>query len=808
MRHAFRNLLRTPGFTAVAILTLALGIGANAAIFSIVNGVVLRPLSYPEPDELVYISSQFPGLGFDQFWVSPPEYLELAERQRSFEHVGAYTSGESNLTAPDRPRRVNRATVTASLMDALGVGPARGRAIQLADQQPGAAPVVVLSHGLWTSAFGGDAGLVGRTIEVDGVQRTVVGIMPRGFDLGDERVELLTPLTLEANFPQRRGNHFLYLIGRLKPGQTLPGARAELETLLAQWRQTVPEGHVPSPDQHRLRYDDYQEQLVGGARRAVWVLQAAVGFVLLIACANLANLLLARSENRRREFATRLALGASRARLLQQFVTEGVVLAGLGGLLGLALAALGVPALVALYQDTLPRAPEVSVDLNVALFAVLVSLVTGFVFGLAPLLHLGEGHVSQTLREGATRSTTASASHRVRRTLVAAEIALAVVLVAGAALMLRTLWNLASVDAGFDRSNLVTFGLSLPAARYPDPEPVADFYQRLLDRLRAVPGVQGAAAMSGLPPLRQVQANDTDIEGYTAPPDGPFENVDYWQIATADYVDTLGIPVVAGRGFTPADALGPPVVLINETMARRFWKDRNPIGGRLRPGFGDSLPWFTIVGIVKDVKQGGLDQKTGTELYFNAAQAARVRRFAPRNLNVVLRTALPASALDAEIRRAVQETDPSLPVVKLRTMEDVFAESTERTRLLARLLGAFGVLALLLGALGTYGVLSYIVSERRREIGIRMALGAERSGVVALVMRQGVLMAGAGLVAGLAGAFMLDRVMGSLLFGVSPSDPFTLAGVTLTLGVAAALACYIPARRATRLDPMTVLRDE
>ncbi|HEY8550487.1 MAG TPA: ABC transporter permease [Vicinamibacterales bacterium] len=808
MRFAIRNLLRTPGFTLVAIATLALGIGANTAIFSIVNGVVLRPLAYPEPDRLVFITSQFPALGFAKFWVSPPEYLELAERQRTFERIGAYTTGQVNLTAPDRPRRVTSASVTGSLLEALGVQPQRGRLFSPQDEVTGAAPVAILSHDLWVSSFGADPGLVGRTIEVEGQPRTVVGIMPRGYDLGDERVELWQPLVFDANARTRRGSHFLYLVGRLAPGRTLQDARAELETLLAQWRQTVPEGHVPSTTEHRLQYESWQDEIVGGARRAVWVLQAAVAFVLLIACANLANLFLARSEGRQREFATRLALGATRTNLLGQFVTEGLVLTGAGAAVGVVLAWFAVPALLAVYQETLPRATEVSVDLGALLFTAALTLLTGFVFGLAPLFHLREGTVSQTLREGSSRTTGGSATHRVRRLLVGAEVALAVVLVAGAGLMLQTLWNLARIDAGFDRRNLVTFGLSLPQSRYPDPVAVTDLYERLLGTLRQLPGVTSAAAMSGLPPLRDVNANDTDIDGYTAPPNGPFENVDFYQVATAGYVETLGIPVVDGRAFTEADALGPPVVLINETMAKTFWKDRSAIGGRIRPPSASGLPWFTVVGIVKDVKQGGVDQKTGTEIYFNAAQAARVAQFAPRTMHIVLRTALPPEALDGPIRQMIQQIDPTLPIVNLRTMEDVFAESTRRTELLARLLGGFGLLALLLAALGTYGVLSYIVSERRREIGIRMALGAERRGVLALVMRQGAVMAGAGLVVGVAGVLLLDRVLGSLLFGVTASDPRTIAAVVLALGLTAALACYLPARRATRLDPMVVLRED
>jgi putative ABC transport system permease protein len=813
IRQAVRNLLRTPAFTLVAVITLALGIGANAAIFSVVNGVVLRPLGYPEPDRLVYITSQFPSLGFDQFWVSPPEYLELSERQHSFEAIGAYNTGQDNVAASDRPRRVVAANVTASLFDVLGVKPARGRAIQPGDMLTGSAPVVVLSHELWMSAFGGDGAIVGRPIEVDGGRPTVVGIMPPGFDIGDDRVELFEPLTLDGNVRQGRSNHFLYLVGRLRTGSTMTAARADLETLLAQWRQVTPEGHVPNQKGHRLRYDGYQEQIVGGARRAVWVLQAAVGFVLLIACANLANLLLARAESRQREFATRLALGATRGRLLRQFLTEGLVLSAAGAVLGLLIAAMGVPAMLASLRDSLPRAPHVSVDVVVVAFTIGVALLTGLAFGFAPLLHLGDATVAHTLRDGMTRTTSGSASQRLRKVFVAAEVALAVVLVAGAGLMLRTMWNLARVDAGFDRSRLVTFAVALPPVRYQQPQDAQAFYARLLDGLKALPGVQGAAAMSGLPPLRDVNANDTDIESYVTPvsngqPTGPLENVDYWQIVTTQYVETLGIPIVDGRGFQPSDEQGGPVVLVNETMARTFWTKRSPIGDRIRPGFGDQLPWYTVVGVVKDVKQGGVDRKTGTELYFHAGQAARISQFASRTMNVVMRTALPASALDGSIRQVVQRLDPSLPIVRLRGMDEVFAESTQRTQLLARMLAAFGALALFLAALGTYGVLSYVVAQRRREIGIRVALGAERGQVMRLVMRQGLVMAGAGVLAGLVGVFLLDRVMGALLFGVRGSDPLTLVSVVVSLSAAAALACFVPARRATRVDPMVVLRDE
>jgi putative ABC transport system permease protein len=570
------------------------------------------------------------------------------------------------------------------------------------------------------------------------------------------------------------------------PGQANPGA-----------------GHV-------LQMEPVQEEIVGSASRAIWVLQASVGFVLLIACANLANLLLARAETRHREFAVRTALGAGRGRLLRQFMTEGVLLSVAGGALGLVLARVGVAALLRAYPTSLPRTAEVTVDPTVLLFTLAVSVATGIVFGFAPIMHTRVAGLATALKEGGARGATGSARHHVRRGLVIAEVALAVMLVIGAGLLLRTVFNLASVDAGFDRARLVTFTMSVPAATYPQAAQRAQLYQRLLARLRELPGVQGATAMSGLPPERQVNANDTDIDNYTAPPDGPFENVDYYQNVATGYFETMGVPILEGRGFVETDAApSSPVTVVNETMVRTFWKDQNPIGQRVRPG-GPTTPWFTVIGIAKDVKQGGLDKKTGTELYFLVDQTANLAGGgqAPTTMNFVLRTAMPAATLGTAVENAVREADRSVPVVRLREMDAVFAESIRRPRLLAQLLGAFAGLALLLAAIGTYGVLSYSVLERRREIGIRMALGARQGSVLTQIMKQGLLLAAIGVAGGLAGAVALSRVLSSLLFGVQPTDPATMAAVVATITVVAAIACALPAWRASRLDPIVVLRDE
>ena len=806
--YALRSLGKSPGYATVTILTLALGIGANTAIFSVVNGVILKPLPYPAPERLVFITSQFPGLGFDQFWVSAPEFVEFAESNRSFQQVGAYRAGAVNLGTPDQPRRVNSAVITSELMPVLGVAPIRGRQFTREDTLPAAEDVAVLSSELWRSAFGGDESVVGRTVPIDGAPTRIVGIMPPGYDVHSERVQVWLPLTLDPANPGGRGGHFLYLVGRLRDGVSLAQARVDLETMLEKWPQRTQGNHVPTVKQHRIRFDGLQDDLVGSLRTALWVLQGAVGFVLLIACANLANLMLARAESRQREFAIRSALGAGRWRLLRQFLTEGIVLALIGGALGAALGFGGLRALLAANPEGLPRAGEIVLDPLVLLFTLVVSLVTGVLFGLSPLLHLRQHVVNSALKESGQRSTASAARTWVRRALVMSEVALAVVLVIGAGLLLRSFWNLMKVDAGFNRSRLVTFGLVLPNATYDTPQSVVDFFGRLQTQLTSLPGVQSAAAMQGLPPQRQVNANDTDFESYTAPAEGPFENVDYYQRVTPSYLTTLGIPVLDGRDFVQSDVEGTPVVLVNETLAKTFFRNRNPIGQRLKQGFAAQLPWFTIVGVVRDVKQGGVAQKTGTEIYFLADQAPRVLKQASRNMNIVIRSALPFEALAGDIRRVVGGMDPTLPLVKLRTMDEVFAEAISRPRFLAVLLMIAAALALALAAIGTYGILSYSVSQRRKEIGIHMAMGASRGQVLGMVLGQGMTLAVVGLAAGVGASLLLTRFLQTQLFNVKPSDPATLAAVVAFIASVALVACYLPAHRATRVDPMVVLRDE
>jgi len=817
VRYAVRTLVRSPGFAAIAILTLALGIGANTAIFSVVNGVILRPLPYPDPGQLVLITSQFPTLGFDQFPVDAAEFLEFRERNRSFSNVGAYFSTAVNVGGQSSPARVTSALASASLFPTLGVTPEAGRWFTDQETLPNASPVALLSDELWRSNFGGERSIVGRKVDIDGVQTQVVGIMPKGFDVHDQGVRVWLPLTLDPDsINSYRGGHYLNLVGRLKPGISLATARVQLEPLLQHWREidggspdpTQNRVHTPNTKNHRLRYDDLLTDIVGSAGRALWVLQAAVFLVLLIACANLANLLLMRAETRHKELVLRAALGAGRGRLVRQFLAESLVLSVAGAAVGLLVARWGLHALVLSNNAGIPRATRVGLDAHVLMYTLALALGTGVVFGLAPALRLNARSMSLSLREAGSRTTSHASAARVRRALVVLEMAMAVTLLVGAGLLLRSFEKLTRVDSGFDRSQLFTFNLVLPAATYADSVRRVALFEQVDDQLEQVPGVQSATAMSGLPPRRPVNANDTRFEGYVAKPGIPPQNVDYYNYVMPNYFSTMRIPMVEGRSFGPMDgAKSPPVVIVNQTLARLFYPGQSAVGHRIQPsGIVDTAQWFTIVGVAKDVKQGGVDAKTGTEIYLLDQQTPAYEGFAPRNMNIVVRSTLSRDALASSIRRIVASVDPGLPVVGLRSMDEVFDDALARPRFLAELLVIFAAVALALAAVGTYGVLAYSVAERRREIGIRMALGASEGGVLTLVLRQGMLLAGIGLLVGLGGALAVTRVVSSLLFGVQPTDPATFAAVGLFMLAVALVACVVPARRATRVDPLVALR--
>jgi putative ABC transport system permease protein len=822
-RYTIRSLAKSPAFTGAVVATLALGIGANTAIFTVVHGVLLRPLDYPKPDELMYLTAEAPAVGGTRSALSAAEYIEFRQMNRSFAHVGAYstggsayTTGEVNLTATDRPLRVRSISVDAPLLATLGIAPEQGRLFR--DEETARwtgtlpPPVAILSHELWRTAFGGRP-IVGHKVEIEGTLHEIVGIMPPGADVMDNHTQVWLPLWLHPNAARARGAHVVSVIARLKHGVTAKVAQNELSAFLEDWGDRVgTTGHVPTRHpvrsvDHALQLRDLQDAVVGNARRPIWVLQAAVGFVLLIVCANLANLVMARASSRGRELVLRTALGATRGRLFRQLITEGAVISGAGGILGLLLAAAGVRVLIRDYSTSIPRTNGLTIDLPVLLVALGLSTGTAVLFGFVSLGRQRTSSMMTAIKEGG-RGATGAWRHYTRRGLVVAQVAFAVMLVIGAGLLVRTVYNLTTIDAGFDRSRLVTFSMTLPMANS-EPDARARAYQRVLDRLRSVPGVMGTAAMSGLPPDRTPDAIATPIEKYTSDDGKPFEIIDYYQFVLGDYFSTMGIPIVAGRGFERADnASQGKVVVVNETLAKRIWKGQNPIGQRLRPpggsfGASDDV-WHTVIGVAKDVRQRGMERPAGTELYVSLDQHA----VAPPSMNVVMRTTLPPAALSAAILRVVREVDAAVPIVRLRDMDSVFAESIRRPRLLAQLLGAFAGLALLLAAIGTYGVLSYMVTERRREIGIRVALGATRSHVLTQIVTQGLQVAALGVTVGLTGAFAVNRLIASLLFGVQPTDTATMAFVVVTVTAVAVVASWLPAWRASRLDPNVVLRDE
>ncbi|HEY0514322.1 MAG TPA: ABC transporter permease [Thermoanaerobaculia bacterium] len=809
LRYACRLLLRSPGFTLLAAVTLALGIGANAAIFSVANSVLLRPLPYRDSGKLMIVYSQFPTMSFSRFWVDPMEFTDYSRWNQSFQTLGAYATGAVNISGEGEPVRANAAIASAGLFTTLGVDAELGRYFSATEDLPNTEKVLVLSDGLWRRAFAADPHIVGRRIKVDGTDRTVIGVMPPGFTVGNERVEAWVPLALDPAKPGNRGNHYLYLVGRLKPGVSVAQARQEMKGLIARWKREIPHKHTPDPQFHPMIVQPLLDDMVGDIRPKIRLLLGAVGLVLLIACVNVANLLLARAEARQKEVAVRTALGAPRGRLVRQFLTESVVLGLLGGVLGLLLAFAGVKAIVSANLESLPRVGEIGLDGRSILFTLGVSLLTGLLFGLAPALHARAGAFFATLKEGGQRTTAGAGRQWLRRVLVVVEVAFAAMLVIGGGLLIRSFWLLQQVDPGFDPKGLLSLQVSLPKATYAKPEEVTGFYQRLLDGAARLPGVQSAAAVSGLPPNRPVDANDVDFESVPKTTNGPDHNVDYWQFVTRDYFKTMGIHLFDGRTFVPTDARGSAgVVVINQAMAKLFWPGKNPIGQRVRaPGApGKELPWLTIVGIVADVKQGGLDHKTGTELYFLNDQTQETLGDVPRTMYLVLRTPKDPMSLAGAARSEIRSLDPSLPVAEVKPMTRVVYESVGQPRFIAFLVLIFAVVALTLAAVGTYGVLAYTVELRTQEIGVRMALGAQAVQVLRMVLTQGAWMVGSGLLLGVAGALALRRALASVLFGVAPTDPAIFTAVLLVLALVGFLACYLPAQRAMRVDPLVALR--
>jgi putative ABC transport system permease protein len=808
VRFGLRMLRSNPGFTVAAVLCLTLGIGATTSIFSVVNAVLLRPLPYARPGELIRVYTEFPLFpngGLHRFWTSAPEFLDLRRDTRSWQSLEAWVVGGANLAGEEQPVRVPAAFVSGGTFQMLGVSPLIGRAIQPDDDKPGENTVVLLSFGTWKSVYGGRSDIVGRETLLNGQKATIVGVMPKDFAYPPGELnppQVWTPLQIDPAKPGGRGSHFLYLLGRLKPGVTAAQAQSELESLEA--ADNTPKQHTFNRRGHTLVSFPLHGEVVAAVRPALLVLLGAVAFVLLIACVNVANLLLARAEARRREIAIRSALGAGVARLARQFATEGVLLAVSGAVVGLGLAFGGLKLIQVTNAGAIPRAAEIGLDWRVLLFTLGISVVTGILFGLAPLFSVMVADLADTLKETAGSTTGSAGAQIFRRALVCGEIALALVLLIGCGLMLRAFWRLQAVNAGLNPHNVVTMRVVLPGASYKKPEERQALWQRLEERLRAIPGVQSAALASGLPPLRAPNMNDTEIEGFVQKKDGPIQNVDFYQIVGKDYFSTMGVRLMEGRLFEDRDGPGAlDAAIVNQSMARTFWPGQSPIGRRVRPSFSD--PWCTVIGVVEDVKNAGLDHPAGTEIYLPYSQKQGA---GTSGMYIVLRAKGDPSSMIGAVRSQLMSLDPTLPLSQIRLMDDVIAEAQSRPRFLALLLSMFSVVALSIAAVGIYGVISYSVARRTREFGLRMVLGAQPADVVGLVMRQGFGVTLAGIVGGLIAAFALTRLMVRILFETRPTDPATFAVVTLILGGIAMIACYVPARRATRVDPAQTLRYE
>jgi putative ABC transport system permease protein len=802
VRYGARMLRKNPGFTAVAVVALALGIGANTAIFSVVNAVLLRPLAFPEPDRLVTLAENNLRRGVDHSSVSYPNFADWREQNASFESAAASMESDFNTSIGDQPERVQAAIVSASLFHVLGVEPVLGRGFTDEEDRPGAGPVVVLGYGFWQQRFGGDPGVIGRSIPVEGLNVTIVGVMPAGFrfPVGTTPVPMLAPLSfLSADMQGQRGAHFLSVVARLRPGVTLEQARADMDAIGQRLAAQYPDSNTDTSVTVTLLH----ERLVTDVRPALLVLLGAVGFVLLIACANVANLLLVRSTARRKEIAIRAALGAGRWRVVRALLTESTLLACLGGALGLLLAIWGTDVLISVGPTGLVRVDEISVDGRVLGFTVAVSLVTGIVFGLLPALHASRIDLSEALKEGGANRV-ASARDRVRSALVVTEVALSVVLLIGAGLMVRSFARLLDVDPGFRPDHVVTAQLTLPDATYTEPQQVAAFYDRVLDRLRQIPGVQSAGAVTTLPLDGSRISVSYEVEGQPTPP-GLQQSAGFDAVSPG-YFRTLGIPILTGRDFTDQDrADGRPVIIVNEAMARRCWPGQDPIGKRITSGItmddGDP-PVREVVGVVGDVRHNSLSSEARAAYYIPFAQV-------PMGMaTLAVRTAAEPAAVTSAMRAAVRDVDSNQPLYNARVMEQVVAESVATPRFYATLLGIFGAVALVLAAVGIYGVMAYSVTQRTHEIGVRIALGAQPLQVLRLVVGHGLALALVGVGIGLAAAFALTRLMSSMLFGVSATDPLTFGGLAALLVGVALLACYVPARRASRVDPMVALRYE
>ncbi|MGB4786330.1 MAG: ABC transporter permease [Candidatus Acidiferrum sp.] len=812
IQFAVRMMRKNLGFTTAAVLCLMLGIGATTGIFTVVNAVLLQPLPYAHPGQLIRIYTEFPTFpngGLHRFWTSGPEFLDLRRDTHSWTSLDLWITGGANLAGKTQPVRVTAAYVSGGLLETLAVAPIQGRLISQTDDVPGAQVVADISYGTWQSVFAGDPHVVGRETYLDGLKCNIIGVMPKGFQFppGEpEPAQIWTALRLDPANPGNRGGHNYYLLGRLKPGVSGGAAQGELASLVQSYgEKRVPKTHSFHPKTHTIVSFPLQAEVVSSVRPALLMLLGAVVFVLLIASVNVANLLLARAEARRREIAIRGALGAGLVRLARHFVTEGILLALCGAALGVTLSFAGVRLVQLTNAGGIPRADEISMDWRVLLFTLGISVLTGILFGLAPLAPLIFSGISESLKDTAGSTTAAAGAQIFRRVLVAGELAMALVLLIGCGLMLRAFWKLQEVHTGLHADDVLTMRVSLPSGTYTDNAKITDFWTRFEGRLTNLPGVRSAALASGLAPLRPPNMNDTDIEGFVMKEGGPIQNVDFYQAVSKDYFATMGIRLMDGRLFESRDVQDTPeVAIVNKTMALTFWPNQNALGRRVRPG--GNKTWCTVVGIVDDVKNAGLDRPAGTEIYLPFRQPSGQ---GSSDMYVVMRAqGGDPRAMAGVVREQLGEIDPTLPMADVRLMEDVLSRAQARPRFLTLLLSLFSGVALAIATVGIYGVVSYSVARRTKEFGLRMVLGAQGGDVLGLVMKQGAGMILIGVAAGLVLAFVFTRLMASLLFGVTATDLPTFASVTILLFGVALAACYIPARRATRVDPIQTLRYE
>jgi putative ABC transport system permease protein len=796
IRYALRQLIKAPSFTAVAIITLALGIGACTAIFSVVNTVLLRPLDNPDPDRIVIIrETQLPQ--FPEFSVSPPNFLDWEKQTKSYEHLAAYAGATLNMTGDGEPQRLTAIKATAHYFEVMGIKPILGRMLLPEEDAPGKNHVVVLSYGFWQRVFGGAPDIVGRAIQLNGEPYNVVGIGPAGFSVSS-KLDVWMPMAFKPDETANdaRGGHYINVVGRLKPGVSVAQARAELTVIADQLARQYPDpqkgwGIFMMP---------LQDYLVRDVKPVLYTLLGAVGCVLLIACANLANLLLARATARHREISIRAALGAGRGRLIRQLLTESVVLALCGGAAGVLLARWGLDTLLALAPTSLPRITEIHLDSGVLFFSLALSVVTGLVFGIAPAWLAARTDMNEALKQGSRGSTEGGARGRLRSALVVVEVTLALVLLGGAGLLARSFIQLAKVDPGFNPENATLMRLSVPERKYKEKEQQTAFANALLERVKNLPGVQAVGITHSMPLVGDYVLG-FNIEGRPAVDPADLPNTNYYAI-TPDYFRAMGIRLVRGRVFTAQDdAKAPRVAIINETMARQFFPNEDPIGKRINITNGPDT-WREIVGIVGDIKQYGVDKATSAQSYEPFAQVPFT------SFNVVIRTKGSAAGLLGSLRPAVYAVDKDQPVGIIRPLEEIMADSIARQRFAMMLLTVFSGVALVIAAVGIYGVMAYNVVQRTGEFGIRMALGAQQRDVLRLVLTQGGKLIGLGLLIGLIATVAASRAMGSMLFNTSAYDPLTLATITVVLAAVALVACFFPANRATKVNPIEALRAE